>query len=144
MPGDTHTSFQAKKQRYVIKCSKETGFRGRCFILTETGKTIRNDIHKHDSFKFAGLLASGCQVKSLPISLKYLVGIITKGPNFKGQEKCDSQACLTIGQIIKHNTKETSPSAMGSRHTLERAPPLFIYIAMNAHTPTRNKKVIHQ
>ena len=41
-------------------------------------------------------------------------------------------------------TKKTTPSAMTSKHTLEREPPLPIYIGMNVHTLTRSKKLIHQ
>ena len=42
------------------------------------------------------------------------------------------------------NITKKTPSAMTSRHTLEREPPLPIYIGMNVHTLTRSKKLIHQ
>ena len=72
--------------------------------LAKAAKIIRNDILNHDSFKFTGSFPTGCQEKSIPSNLKYLVAMITKGPNLKDQEKCDSQACLTIGQAIMYNT----------------------------------------
>ena len=72
--------------------------------LAKAAKIIRNDILNHDSFKFTGSFPTGCQEKSIPSSLKYLVAMITKGPNLKNKETCDSQACLTIGQAIMYNT----------------------------------------
>ena len=113
--------------------------------LANAAKTIQNAILNHDGFKFTGSFPTGCQEKSIPSSLKYLIAMITKGPNLKDQEKCDSQACLTISQAIMYNTtKKITPSATTSRHTLVREPPLPIYIGMNVHTQTRNKKLIHQ
>ena len=43
-----------------------------------------------------------------------------------------------------NTTKKTSPLAMTSRHTVEREPPLPIYIGLNVHTVTRSKKLTNQ
>ncbi|KAK3889528.1 hypothetical protein Pcinc_006500 [Petrolisthes cinctipes] len=71
--------------------------------------------------------------------------MILNGSNLKDQSKNDSHATLTIGQTIVFNTKKrTSHSADKPRHTLEREPPLPIYIGMNLHVPSRSKTLIQQ
>ena len=49
-----------------------------------------------------------------------------------------------VGQFILYNMKKTSPSGVKSRHTLDREPPLPIYIGLNIHQQTRSKKLISQ
>ena len=64
----------------------------------------------------------------------------------KNQEKQESQACLTIGQAIVFNAKKRStadPEAK-PRHSLEREPPLPVYIGLNIHGLTRSKHLINQ
>ena len=74
-----------------------------------------------------------------------LVSMILNGSNLKDQDKRDSQACLTIGQSIIYNTKgKTSRTAVKTRHTLEREPPLPIYIGINVHALSRSKTLIQQ
>ena len=68
-------------------------------------------------------------------AFKSLVSMILNGPSLKDQGKRESQACLTIGQGILYNTKKgtSGTDVKKSRHTLEREPPLPIYIGMNVH-----------
>ena len=64
----------------------------------------------------------------------------------KNQEKQESQACLTIGQAIVFNAKKRStadPEAK-PRHSLEREPPLSVYIGLNIHGLIRRKHLINQ
>ena len=72
--------------------------------------------------------------------------MILNGPNIKDQGRRESQACLTIGQSIVYNTKKGTSCTVvkKTRHTLEREPPLPIYIGMNVHALTRSKKLIQQ
>ena len=72
--------------------------------------------------------------------------MILNGLSLKDQGKRESQACLTIGQGILYNTKKgtSGTDVKKSRHTLEREPPLPIYIGMNVHTLTRSMKLIQQ
>ena len=55
----------------------------------------------------------------------------------------NSQACLTAAQIILFNTKKDQPKAK-SRHSLDREPPLPVYLGLNVHSLTRSKKLIDQ
>ena len=64
----------------------------------------------------------------------------------KNQEKQESQACLTIGQAIVFNAKKRStadPEAK-PRHSLEREPPLPVYLGLNIYGLTRSKHLINQ
>ncbi|KAK3889182.1 hypothetical protein Pcinc_006754 [Petrolisthes cinctipes] len=106
---------------------------------------VRKDILSHKGFTFTGSFSAQCQQDSLPSSLKALVSMILNGSNLKNRSKNDSQATLTIGQTIVFNTKKrTSHSADKPRHTLEREPPLPIYIGMNVHALSRSKTLIQQ
>ena len=65
--------------------------------------------------------------------------------NLKDQDKCESQACLTVSQVILFNIKKKcSDSTVKTRHTLHREPPLPIYVGLNIHHMTRSKKLIQQ
>ena len=54
---------------------------------------------------FTGSLTPNCQENSLPSSLKSLVSYIFNDPNLEDQDKHESQACLTVSQIILFNMK---------------------------------------
>ena len=63
----------------------------------------------------------------------------------KKQDKHEFQACLTVGEVIVYNTKEKSKeSNTQARHSLEREPPLPVYIGLNIHGLTRCKRIIQQ
>ena len=63
----------------------------------------------------------------------------------KDQDEHESQACLTVSQLILyHIKKRPSSSAVKVRHTLNREPPLPIYIGLNTHQMARSKKLIQQ
>ena len=63
------------------------------------------------------------------------------GPNLQHQDDHESQACLTISQLICFNTKSIKSCAESNRHCKDReTPPL--YIGLNIHTQTRNKKLV--
>ncbi len=58
----------------------------------------------------------------------------------------DSQACLTITQLIlfnskKKSTKNAAESKRG-RHTPSREPPLPLYLGLKVHALTRSKKLV--
>ena len=76
--------------------------------------------------------------------------MLMKGADLKDQDCTDSQACLTVSQIIVFNCKKRAQpekkkfSAAKSRHVLECETPLPLYIGLNIHTQTRSKKLITQ
>ena len=66
------------------------------------------------------------------------------GPNLKDQDSTDSQACLTLSQLILFNCKKGGSSISKSRHSLDLEPPLPLYIGINIHIQTRSKKLVTQ
>ena len=113
-------------------------------ILARAATIIRNDIFSHDGFNFNGSFPPKCQENCLPTTLKSLVSLILSGPNLKDQDKKESQACLTISQLVFFNVKKRSDSTTNPRHTLAREPPLPLYIGLNIHQLTRSKKIVQQ
>lgn len=137
--------FKEGMRHMLNEALKNRDFNEDAAILAKAAIIVRKDIMCHQGFKFTGSFPAECQEHSLPSSLKSLVSIILNGPNIKDQDKHESQASLTIGQSIIHNTKKrTSQTSVKSRHTLEREPPLPIYIGLNIHALTRSKKLIQQ
>ena len=78
----------------------------------------------------------------MPYTLKTLVSMLLNGANLKHQDSIDSQASLTISQSILFNFKKCASSSSKSRHSLDREPPLPLYIGMMIHTETRSKKTV--
>ena len=110
-------------------------------ILAKAAMIICNNIFNHQSFKFDGYFPSKCQETSLPSSLKSLISLIYNGLNLKDQE---SQACLSVGQLIIFNIKKSASCSTKEIHQLDREPPLPIYIGLNIPQQTRCRKLITQ
>ena len=124
---------------------KKRDFSDDAFVLAKAAKIIRDDIFNQQPFHFEGSFHPKCQEDSIPSSLKSFISQVFNGTNLKNQDKQDSQACLTVGQVIVYNTKKRSTqSDVMTRHSLKREPPLPIYIGLNIHTLTRCKKLIQQ
>ena len=112
--------------------------------LAKVASIVRNDILEHKGFSFAGCFPLECQEQSIPTSLKSLLSMIINGLNFKDQNHCESQACLTVCQTIIFNTKKRSSESSSSktRHVAPREPPLPLYIGFNIHSLTRSKTLV--
>ena len=71
-----------------------------------------------------------------------LVSILLNGPNIESQDFEESQACLTIAQLIVFNMKKIKKLATKSdRHNQL---PLPLYLGMSVHVQTRSKKFVNQ
>ncbi len=116
--------------------------------LASVAKYIRNEMFQEESkFKFDGHFPSNCQKDSVPYSLKLLVSMILNGPSLKNDEiNIDSQNSLTISQLILFNSKKNEDSFKKkyTRHSLDREPPLPVYISLNIHSIVCSKKLIDQ
>ena len=114
-------------------------------ILAKAATIIQNDMINHQCLQFTESFPLSCQENSLPLSLKSLVSLILNDPNLKDQDKCESQACLTVSQVILFNMKKNcSDSTVKTRYTLHHEPPLPIYVGLNIHHMTRSKQFIQQ
>ena len=122
---------------------KKRDFTEDALRMVQAATLVRKGIFHHEGFQFTGQFPPGCQEKSLPSILQCLVSMILNGPNLI--ESNDSQVCLTVGQTIVHNVKKRKPNSPTKvRHTLDREPPLPIYIGINIHALARSKKIIQQ
>jgi len=97
----------------------------------------------HSDMSALSNFSSKCQENSIPSSLKCLISLIHNSPNLKDQEKEESHACISVEQLIVFNMP-TSTAGTKERHTLDREPPLPIYIGLNIHQQTTCKKLIMQ
>ena len=123
---------------------KKRDFSEDATILAKAAMIIHNDTFNHQCFKFNGCFSTQCQENSIPSSLKSLISLIYNGPNLKDQDKEESQACLSVGQLIVFNMKKSASGGTKEWHTLNREPPLPIYISLNMHQKIRSKKLIMQ
>ena len=143
---NTFLVFKEGMRNMIQDALKKRDFSEDALILARAASIIRKDIFNHEGILFNGSFPKKCQDTSLPSSLKTLISLILNGSNLKNQEKQESQACLTIGQAIVFNAKKRStadPEAK-PRHSLEREPPLPVYIGLNIHGLTRSKHLINQ
>jgi hypothetical protein len=141
---NTAIIFRKGMETMLQEALKKRDFSEDATILAKAAMIIRNDTFDHQCPQFNGSFLSKCQEDSLPSSLKSLISLILNGPNIKDQDGQEPQACLSVGQFILYNMKKTSPSGLKSRHTLDREPPLPIYIGLNIHRQTRSRKLITQ
>ena len=114
--------------------------------FANVAKIIRKEMFQNETnFKFEGGFPISCQKDSVPYSLKLLISMILNGPSLKSEESnINSQNCLTVSQIILHNAKKkhTTFERKGTRHSLDREPPLPVYIGLKIHSLARTKKLI--
>ena len=137
--------FNKAMENMLKEALRKRGFSEDAITLAKAATIIRNDVFNHQCLQFNGSFSPGCQQNSLPSSLKSLVSLILNGPNLKDQDKCESQACLTVSQVILFNIKKkSSDSAVKTRHILDREPSLPIYVGLSIHHMTRSKKLIQQ
>ena len=127
----------------MLKQAMACDYEGDALILAKAAKIVRKDIVSHKGFNFDGKFYSGCQQQSVPSTLKTLVSMLLNGADLKDQDSMDSQVNLTISQTILFNLKKRASFAK-CRHSLDREPPLPLYIRTKIHTEIRSKKIITQ
>ena len=93
--------------------------------VAKIAKEIRKEIFACEHFKFAGCFPQNCQSTSVLYSPKLLGGLSTD---------INTQACLTIAQLILFNSKKKNPPKMHQiqritdTHQVENL--LFLYISV--------------
>ena len=126
----------------VLKEAKEKD--SEAWHLAKAANIVRRDI-LHIKNLFNGTFAQECQKNAVPASLKTLIGMIIKGPTTK-IDPADSQACLTVAQLIVFNSisrvRIRSESTGSTHHVRARECPLPIYAALKIHGATRDKSLI--
>ena len=112
--------------------------------LARAATIIQRDILQIKN-SFNGTFPQECQKDSIPASLKTLISMIVKGSNVNA-DPAESQACLTIAQLIVFNSisrYRNGPHSTGSTHHIRsRECPLPIYAALKIHGTTRDKSLV--
>ncbi|KAK2549911.1 hypothetical protein P5673_029513 [Acropora cervicornis] len=70
--------------------------------------------------------------------------MLLNGSNIAHRNATESQATLTISQLIVFNSKKKSSTTSGNQHSLEREPPLPLYVGLSIRAYTRSKKIINE
>ena len=140
--------FESGMKTMIIDALKKRDYTEDACAISKVANIIRQDILQHETYKFTGSFTSGCQESSVPASLKALVSMILHGSQLDDQQGNEPQACMTITQAIMFNTKHTKPEDKHthknehSRHSLQREPPLPLYVGLTIHNTTRSKKMV--
>ena len=111
-------------------------------LFAKVAKICRDEIFKEE-IRFSGSFEPGCQQDIVPTT-RLLLSMILYGPNLSLSVE-DTQACLTLAQLLIHNAKKKMDlNASHQRHSLDREPPIPLYIGMSLHTQTRSKQLVDQ
>ena len=107
---NTIITFNKAVQGMLREALQQRNFSDDATILAKAARIIRTDIFSHNTSKFDGSFPPNFQEDSLPSSLKLLISLLFNGPNLKDQQRCETLACLTVGQAIIYNTKKKASS----------------------------------
>ena len=109
-------------------------------ILAKAASIIRKDIFNPDAIKFEGSFPENCQETSLPSSLKTLISLIFNVVSLKSKISTSPKHALPLVRLLSTTLKKKSKeSNTQTRHSLDREPPLPVYIGLNIHGLTRCK-----
>ena len=117
-------------------------FESEAFLICKVAKIIRKEIFQWKPFHFNGEFPPDCQSHSAPALLNSLISMLINGPNAKNQDSTESQASLTLSQLIYFHAKKSSDTVR-TRHCKNREPPLPIYVGLQIHTLTRSRKLVN-
>ena len=119
-------------------------YESHALILAKATRIVRCEMFNEPGFHFDGSFPSNCQNASVPSSLKVLISMLLKGSNIAQGSATESQATLTMSQLIVFSSKKKSSSTSSNLHSLEREPPLPLYVGLSVHAYTISKKIISQ
>ncbi len=105
--------FQQGMQQ-ILQHALNTDYESDAMILAKAASIIRKNIFNSPGFHFSGSFPPGCQQESVPFNLKYLISMLLNGPNLKDQDSTDSQACLTLSQMIFFSMSKSRHSTIHS------------------------------
>ena len=106
-------------------------------------KIMRREIFNCKPFQFSGKFPLKCQENSIPTTLTTFISMLLNGPDVQHQDNQESQACLTISQLVCFKIKSRRPSSESHRYFKDRETPLPLYIGLNIHIQTRSKKILN-
>lgn len=139
----TVLAFKEGIEKLVKDSLDSRNFESEALLISKVAKIIRNEIFQWKNFHFSGKFPTNCQNDAVPTLLKSLVSMLLNGHNIKHEDPVESQACLTISQLIYFHVKNRHSEASKLRHVKDREPPLPIYVGLQVHSLTRSKKLVN-
>lgn len=125
----------------IISTAANIDYDNEGIIIAEACKIFRRDLLQMENTVFNGKFDQQCQANAIPESIKCLLSSTmhanhTSNPHYK-------QAVLTIGQLIRFNTlKRARSSSTSMYHSIDREPPLPIYLSEMIHSKTRSMEMV--
>ena len=130
-----YRNLKERMEKLLKDSLDSVNFESDALLMSKVAKMVRNEIFQW-KFYFSGKFPSNCQNDAVSPLLKSLVSMLINGHN---QDPIESQACLTISQLIHFHAKTGHSEASKARHVKDREPPLPIYVGLQVHTLTRSK-----
>ena len=114
-------------------------------VIANCAKILRSSILNHrDQYDFATKqFLEGAQENSVPHELKALLGLMLY-PGTGPDGTVDTQAMLTIAQLVMINFKKTTPSSATSstRRSLAQDTPLPLYVSLYVYNESKSMKIV--
>ena len=94
---------------------------------------------------FNGHFDVGCQWASVTAVKQSFISTLMRGSSAENTNEYYKQAALTVGQMIGFNTTiRTRKTSTILYHSVQREPPLPVYLTMMIHNKTRNLDLIEK
>tara|TARA_B110000881_G_C18590493_1_gene527633 strand:- start:311 stop:2080 length:1770 start_codon:yes stop_codon:yes gene_type:complete len=129
----------------ALKTAFQSDLDEEAIILARAADIVRRDILNHQKTIFNGAFSQECQQESVPQSLTTLIGMVMTGPNIVQQSSnaTDTQAMLSVSQLVRHNVIiRRRVGSTSHYHSVDREPPLPIYVGLLIHARTRKRGLI--
>ena len=132
----------------MFQCANlQSDYKSEALQISRIASDICREMFAHEHFKFSGSFPRNCQSLSVPYNLKLVIAMILDGTS--SNSSVNSQACLSIAQLIVYNSskkksKNSASDCKNVRHTLSRKHPLPLYVGLKIHSLTRGRKLVEQ
>ena len=116
-------------------------FEAEALTMIKLVKVLRKEMMEYKSFEFTGSFSHDCQTSAVPNTLKIFFSLLLNGSSTRSKHSHDTQASLTIAQLVYFNTKFNT-SSVSLRHSKAREPPLPVFVGLHTHTLVRSRKMV--
>ena len=106
----------------MFQCANlQSDYKSEALQISRIASDIGREMFAHEHFKFSGSFPRNYQSLSVPYDLKHLIAMILDG--MSSNSSVNSQACLSIAQLIVYNSskkksKNSASDCKNVRHTL--------------------------
>ena len=106
--------FNEGLKKLLKNTMSHCNFESEAILMAKLVKVMRQEICDRKPFQFSGNFPPKCQENSIPTTLKIFISMLLNGPHVQHQDDDhESQACLTISQLVCFNVKSKRHSTEG-------------------------------